>query len=260
MQINKIQVKDYKGSSFLKQSDKLSKKPQSFNGVGDLLTAGLQTFDKYPMIGVSFVDTVSTNIPRTVVDLKTGIPAALETARREFSGLFVNCLMPSFIVLGVAKGMNKGFQKKFPGINMANSWANQASIDFLSPIYKNAKHAASQPEEIARAFARETLSRLEGLDGKTWVKFSDKLGTENFEKAVDSGVKKLLTSSTTSGQRRPNRGCITLPGKMGGSESVLPPNTKPDFIVTPEGTIMDTSKNYNLVGSGLLFSVPLTRF
>ena len=36
----------------------------------------------------------------------------------------------------------------------------------------------------------------------------------------------------------------------GGSESVLPPNTKPDFIVTPEGTVMDTSKNYNLVGSG----------
>lgn len=185
MHINKIQVKDYKGSSFLSQPAKLNKKPQSFNGVGDLLTAGLQTFDKYPMVGVSFVDTVSTNIPRTVVDLKTGIPAALETARREFSGLFVNCLMPSFIVLGVAKCMNKGFQKKFPGINMANSWANQASIDFLSPIYKNARHAGTQPEEVAKAFARETLSRLEGLDGKTWVKFSDKLGTEGFEKAVD---------------------------------------------------------------------------
>ena len=68
---------------------------------------------------------------------------------------------------------------------MANSWANQASLEFLSPIYKTAKHAASQPEEIAKKFARDTLSRLEGLDGRTWVKFSDKLETDNFKKAVD---------------------------------------------------------------------------
>ncbi|MBR1673423.1 MAG: PKD domain-containing protein [Eubacterium sp.] len=44
--------------------------------------------------------------------------------------------------------------------------------------------------------------------------------------------------------------CAVTPPTEGGSESVLPPNTKPDFIVTPEGTVMDTSKNYNLVGSG----------
>ena len=113
MQISKIKLKDYKDSSYKKQSNtpKQINGKQSFNGVGDVLTAGLQTFDKYPMVGVSFVDTVSTNIPRTIVDLKTGIPAALETARREFSGLFVNCLLPSFIVLGVAKLMNKGFQR-----------------------------------------------------------------------------------------------------------------------------------------------------
>lgn len=183
MQINKVS-KNYKGSSYLAPSPKLNSSKQSFGGVGDLLTAGLQTFDKYPMVGVSFIDTVSTNIPRTVVDLKTGIPAALETARREFSGLFVNCLMPSFIVLGVAKKLNPEFQKKFKGIDMANSWANQSVIEFLSPIYKNAKKAG-EPDKIAREFARETLSKLEGLDGKTWVKFSDKIGTENFEKAVD---------------------------------------------------------------------------
>ncbi|MBR6163791.1 hypothetical protein IKQ26_07885 [bacterium] len=183
MQINKTVI-NYKGSSYLAPSPKLNQKQQSFGGVGDVLTAGLQTFDKYPMIGVSFIDTVSTNIPRTVVDLKTGIPAALETARREFSGLFVNCLMPSFIVLGVAKKLNPQFQKHFKGIDMAHSWANQSVIEFLSPIYKHAKKSG-EPEKVAKEFARETLSKLEGLDGKTWVKFSDKIGTENFEKAVD---------------------------------------------------------------------------
>ncbi len=49
----------------------------------------------------------------------------------------------------------------------------------------------------------------------------------------------------TKGSKQP-----ATAGNGGGSESVLPPNTKPDFIVTPEGTVMDTSKNYNLVGSG----------
>lgn len=41
----------------------------------------------------------------------------------------------------------------------------------------------------------------------------------------------------------------------GGTEAINTTNKideviKPDFIVTPKGTVMDTSKNYNLVGTG----------
>ena len=49
------------------------------------VTKGLQMCDKYPMIGVAVTDYVATDVPRTIFDLvKTGVHAAMETARREF--------------------------------------------------------------------------------------------------------------------------------------------------------------------------------
>ena len=73
----------------------------------NMLDKGFSVLDKNAMIQVSFVDTVSTNIPRTLVDLKTGLAAAFETCRREFSGLFVNCLMPGLVVKGLATVLPK---------------------------------------------------------------------------------------------------------------------------------------------------------
>ena len=40
----------------------------------------------------------------------------------------------------------------------------------------------------------------------------------NFENAVEGGAKKFLSGSSSGGQRRPNRGCVTLPGKKGGKK------------------------------------------
>ncbi|MBR1866344.1 MAG: hypothetical protein IJ801_07545, partial [Lachnospiraceae bacterium] len=37
----------------------------------------------------------------------------------------------------------------------------------------------------------------------------------------------------------------------GGSGTVLPPNTKPDYIVTPEGVALPTNKDYNLVSTSI---------
>lgn len=59
-----------------------------------------------------------------------------------------------------------------------------------------------------------------------------------------------ITSSGGSQVKPKQQSETSIIENEGGSESVLPPNTKPDFIVAPEGTVMDTSKNYNLVGSG----------
>lgn len=99
-----------------------AKKDESFKGgfVLDGATKFLQTCDKYPMVGVAFTDSVATDVPRTIFDLiKTGVPAALETARREFSGLIVNCLMPSFVVLGVAKLINRPILgQKFKNVDL----------------------------------------------------------------------------------------------------------------------------------------------
>ncbi|UKI41861.1 MAG: hypothetical protein L6V95_02195 [Candidatus Melainabacteria bacterium] len=78
------------------------------------MTTALKWCDTNPVGGVIAIDTLSTNIPRTYVDLKTTDPAAaIETMRREFSGTFVDCIMPGFIVLGAGKLLNSSFMKKF---------------------------------------------------------------------------------------------------------------------------------------------------
>lgn len=179
----------------IKQQNVHINNTQNFKGSGvlDIATKGLELCNKYPMVGVSFTDTVATNIPRTIVDLKTGIPAAMETFRRENSGLFVNCLMPSFIVLGVSKLLNRPVMgQDFRGVNMSSSWANGESLEKFADIFKNVKNPdlkSTSREEIT-SFFKTTLSSLEGLDGSEWVKFSDKLSPEKLNEAAD-----VLTSA-----------------------------------------------------------------
>lgn len=138
-----------------------STKPE-FKGILDPVTKGLHMCDKYPILGVSFIDTVSTNVPRTVVDLKTaGVPAALETARREFSGLIIDCLIPGFIVLGGAKLLEKPFFSKFGNLKMSNSWANQETVEKLASIY-----------EGSNAFPNLYMNYLGKKDPKDVFKYS----------------------------------------------------------------------------------------
>ena len=159
---------------------------KNFKGAGvdaafNLLDAGFKLLDKNAMIQVAFVDSVATNIPRTVVDLGTSLAASLETARREFSGLIVNCLIPGLIVKGVASLLPKSETLK--GTDAVNSWANGASIDRLSEIYKSVQ--TSSAADSTREYVQESLASLSGLDGKKWVKYSDSIAKPEFQDAVD---------------------------------------------------------------------------
>ena len=182
---------------------------QNFKGSFlDAATKGLQMCDKYPMIGVALTDSVATDVPRTIFDLvKTGVPAAMETARREFSGLFVNCLMPSFIVLGAAKFLNKGTMgKEFSDINLSNSWANGESINKFVETFKNSMDVTSKTttQSEIKTFFNNIFTGLNGRDGDKWVEFSSALGKDKLEeiselltKAVfdNSGDKKALKNT-----------------------------------------------------------------
>ncbi len=161
--------------------------PQNFKGAGvdmafNMLDKGFKLLDKNAMIQVSFVDTVSTNIPRTLVDMKTGLAAALETFRREFSGLFVNCLMPGLVVKGLAGLLPKA--KEFEGTDVVSSWANGSTIDKLKGVYAQAQ--SSSAKDKTRIYVEKALGSLEGLDGTTWVKFADKATTPEYTQAVDA--------------------------------------------------------------------------
>ncbi len=165
-----------------KQKRENNQHKTNFTGFTDALTSGLQWFDANPMLNVALIDTVSTDFPRTIVDLKTGIPAALETARREFSGLIVNCLIPSFFVLGVAKLINKPFMSGFGNgkVNLASSWADESTIKQLTSVIKDTASSKNR----AKAYATKTLKSMEGFDGNGYVPYK-KSGGKGLDKAID---------------------------------------------------------------------------
>ena len=157
------------------------------DGAFNVLDKAFSILDKNAMIQVSFVDTVSTNIPRTLVDLKTGLAAAFETCRREFSGLFVNCLMPGLLVKALATVLPRS--KELKGTHPAQSWANGAVIDKLKEIYTNIP--AQSYEGKTKEFVKKSLEAIEGLDGTTWVKYADKAEMPEFKEAAENIVQAI---------------------------------------------------------------------
>ena len=195
-------------------------KLQNFSGsISDtafnLLDKSFSILDKNAMIQVSFVDTVSTNIPRTLVDLKTGLAAALETCRREFSGLFVNCLMPGLVVKALAGILPKDNQLK--GTNVVGSWVNGDSIEKLKGAYKQAQ--ASGAGDKTRAYVETVLGSLEGLDGKNWVKYADKASEPIYQEAV-SNITQAISSSGSERKKLLKQAQSKLAG-LTKAESIL---------------------------------------
>lgn len=177
----------YNSINIQNRNSQNKEKAQNFKGAGvdmafNMLDKGFKLLDKNAMIQVAFVDSVATDIPRTLVDLKTGLAAALETMRREFSGLIVNCLIPGFIVKGVAKVLPK--PAELAGTDVVNSWANGDVIGKLSGVFNEVQSSGAQDK--TRAYVEKALTSLEGLDGKNWVKYADKASHPDFQAAVDT--------------------------------------------------------------------------
>ena len=102
---------------------KINNKQPSFRGPLELLTKGLELCDKHPMVGVSVIDGSTAIGPRTVIDAATtNAYMAAETFRKESMGLVVNCLIPSFVVLGLAKAVQPvTMGKEFSHLNMVKA-------------------------------------------------------------------------------------------------------------------------------------------
>lgn len=198
-------VERYSSVNSLKQNSNINSSKQqhsynqSFNGgfadaAFNVLDKSFSILDKNAMIQVAAVDTAFTNIPRTVLDLGTSIAAAWETLRREFSGLFVNCLMPGLLVKGVASALPKGEMLK--GTDVVGSWANGDAIEKLSGVYKKAQESGAADK--TKDYIERALGSIEGLDGKTWVKYADKASTPEFQEAIGN----LTKAVTSSGKER----------------------------------------------------------
>ena len=177
--INKIGVEDstYKGNISLAHQQKEGiKNNPNFRGLGALALAGIQKCEQVPMINVAVIDMLSAILPRTIVESMTNWFAGFEAFRRESSGLIVNCLIPSFITLGIAKCLNPAYLPK--GVNMSRSWASIDMIQKASEYYEGASSQDKVKESL-----KKLIENIEGVDGDKHVKFAEVLKNDTEEYA-----------------------------------------------------------------------------
>lgn len=197
------------------RDNKSQKNPAFKGGVADLPIWLIQQCEKQPMVNVSVLDLSTAIVPRTVIETKESNGyAGFEAFRREFSGLFVNCLIPGFIVMGMAKLlqrpiMGKGFGKS----NLSNTWANEDAINkihnFYAPHFNN--KSLDQRQKLYNTF-RDELASISGVDGKETKNFADifkiktdangkftgKIGDKELDKAVNELVDAVLADKHSS--------------------------------------------------------------
>lgn len=165
-------------------------KPISFGIGGQLLTLGLQACEQHPMIGVSVIDAATCIIPRAAVDFHTNMHAGLETLRRESSGLLVNCILPSYFVMGIAGFLKYlSLPKEYRHLGLASSWADETSILKLASHYKNSTKNVENNSKVY-AYVKSVLSDMEGFNSSKggWV------GYANDKTILDNAVSKLTSA------------------------------------------------------------------
>ena len=102
--IDKVSIASVKNNNTPKRDNNMQKNPAFKGGLADLPILLVQQCEKQPMINVTVLDLSTAIVPRTVIETKESNGyAGFEAFRRESSGLIVNCIIPGFIVAGVAK-------------------------------------------------------------------------------------------------------------------------------------------------------------
>jgi len=159
----------------------LSAQPTFKGGIVDGLIWGIQQCEKHPMVNVSVLDLSTAIIPRTIVETAAGSKqkdeegnekrnwnffGGFEAFRREASGLVVNCIIPSFIVMGAAKLFKAPIMGDFNKSNLTKVWANGEAYDKIEAFYK----PGDATKENFKNFFKRSILSLEGVDGNAYEK------------------------------------------------------------------------------------------
>jgi len=161
--------------------NKVKKQPK-FTGLVDGATNLIQMCEQSPMINVAVLDLATAIIPRTVIEGETNPYAGVEAFRRESSGLIVNCLIPSLIVLGIAKAIQKPIMGH--DTKMSDCWANEDTINLVDKYWQNASDVAkdgngklifTEDKNKAKVYntIKNILDETEGIDGTKTIKFNN---------------------------------------------------------------------------------------
>ena len=191
--ISKISVEDRNLNSVrtnIAHKNQNAQNPAFKGGIWSLALQGLQECEKNPMVNVAVIDLLSAILPRTVVESMTNWFAGFEAFRRESSGLIVNCLIPGFITMGVAAGLNKFIMPK--GVKMARCWADGDLINRTTEIYQQSKSTDKVKDTL-----KQILANVEGFEGKSKIRFGDVLTEKELEKYA-SRLKELTISEKSN--------------------------------------------------------------
>lgn len=178
--INKVELGSVKNNRTPKYVSQKNKGQASFTGLGSLALKGIQKCEESPMINVAVLDLSTAILPRTFFETfigskkkdengnetrerKLNIMGGFEAFRREGSGLLINCMIPSFIVMGAAKLLNRPIMGAFNKSNLTRSWANGDTINCVSKYYKNAQGASK--EDRVFSTLKSMFDDIEGVDG-----------------------------------------------------------------------------------------------
>lgn len=178
--INKVELGSVKNNRTPKYVSQKNKGQTSFTGLGSLALKGIQKCEESPMINVAVLDLSTAILPRTFFETfigskkkdengnetherKLNIMGGFEAFRREGSGLLINCMIPSFIVMGAAKLLNRPIMGAFNKSNLTRSWANGDTINCVSKYYKNAQGASK--EDRVFSTLKSIFDDIEGVDG-----------------------------------------------------------------------------------------------
>ena len=178
--INKVELGSVKNNRTPKYVSQKNKGQTSFTGLGSLALKGIQKCEESPMINVAVLDLSTAILPRTFFETfigskkkdengnetrerKLNIMGGFEAFRREGSGLLINCMIPSFIVMGAAKLLNRPIMGAFNKSNLTRSWANGDTINCVSKYYKNAQGVSK--EDRVFSTLKSMFDDIEGVDG-----------------------------------------------------------------------------------------------
>lgn len=215
-----VDIKDTPKGTVMRQNP-------AFQGLGDAAVKLIQQCERQPMVNVSVLDLSTAIVPRSIVETCAGskkkdengndirefnVYAGMEAFRRESSGLIVNCLIPSFIVMGAASILQKPIMKGFGKANIANLWANEESLKIVPNYLINASGKGSQKLENAiKAF----LNDLSGVDGEAHKAFKDC-------KRVQIGAKQIAKSTMLKNPKKLfNKGYETIIKASRMSENLM---------------------------------------
>ena len=191
----------------------------SFQGLGAWALKGIQKCEEKPMINVAVLDLATAILPRTFFETfigskqkdengndtherKLNLLGGFEALRREGSGLLINCIIPSYIVWGAAKLLNKPVMGMFNKSNLTKSWANGDTINTVEKYFKNAQ--GNTKEERIYNTLKSMFDDIEGVNGDIkkdgLKKFKDIFANDKeYENALKEMSKNILSTEPEKG-------------------------------------------------------------